>query len=708
MQYGKDYFRQIQKFTTSQYWNSGVRITAGVMIPMLVMIFTDTLTQGIPFLFGALFVSLTDTPGPIHHRRNGMAAATLINTMVVLCTSMVRFNEPLLIFQVLTFSFVLALSGIYGARAGAVGTLAIVMMLLNMSPFREIDPVKNAVLTGAGGVWYAIFSIALYRLQPYRIVEQALGEHLLLIGGYVRARASFYRTGADLENVFNRVMKEQIEVLRAQEQMRDLLFKTRQFLGDASPKSRSMMMIFLESLDIFEESMYSYQDYHTLQHTVPPELLNKFYRTILLLVAEFEHIGFLIQSGAPVRTMPLLAAAIDELEKEVATHKLRIYSPDEKLSVQALEKTIANIRSILQRLSHIIGYSRMEVRDTTRFPDQEAQQPDATPKFTLRSVLENLTFRSNNFRYAVRITIGLMAGYAISTFFSLSHAYWVMLTVVTILKPVYHLTRRRNYQRVAGTLGGVLLASAILYLVSNNTVLVAIMILCMLAAYSLLRINDFGFVTFLTIYILITIHFLNPFEFRSLIGERLIDTLIGSVIAAISARFIFPLWQHQNIHDQIKKMLVSGNVYFLSLWNKYNGPHGETRNYDKARNEAIVSLTNISESFQQMLAEPADAEQAAYIHQFVITSHTLTSRISSLAAKDFEAIPREVSRAWAEAISDTLQRAIATVNDKAVPEKIEQVALPRIDSLHPISIIHGLAAEALRIVARLNTRRQAG
>jgi hypothetical protein len=47
---GKDYLLEIQKFTTSQYWNSGVRITAGVMIPTLVMIQQGWLSIGIPFL----------------------------------------------------------------------------------------------------------------------------------------------------------------------------------------------------------------------------------------------------------------------------------------------------------------------------------------------------------------------------------------------------------------------------------------------------------------------------------------------------------------------------------------------------------------------------------------------------------------------------------------------------------------------------------
>ena len=128
MRIGKDYLKEIQKFTTSQYWNSGVRITTGVLAPMLIMIHQDWLSSGIPFLWGALFVSLTDTPGPIHHRRNGMLAAITLNTFVVIVTGFLYDYEILLLIQVLLFSFFLSLLGIYGVRAGAVGTLAIVVM----------------------------------------------------------------------------------------------------------------------------------------------------------------------------------------------------------------------------------------------------------------------------------------------------------------------------------------------------------------------------------------------------------------------------------------------------------------------------------------------------------------------------------------------------------------------------------------------------
>ncbi len=102
---GQDYVREIQKFTTSQYWNAGARITAGVMVPTLILAQQGWLATGMPFLWGALFVSLTDTPGPIHHRRNGMLAGMAFNALTVLLTSFTRDYQVLLLAQVILLSF---------------------------------------------------------------------------------------------------------------------------------------------------------------------------------------------------------------------------------------------------------------------------------------------------------------------------------------------------------------------------------------------------------------------------------------------------------------------------------------------------------------------------------------------------------------------------------------------------------------------------
>lgn len=700
IQRSRNYLKEIQKFTTSQYWNSGVRITTGVMVPMLIMAHEGWLSTGMSFLFGALFVSLTDTPGPIHHRRNGMLVAVLLNTLVVFVTGLM-FNSPLLLFiEVIFFSFIFSLLGIYGARAGAIGTLALVIMLIHMSPIRQVQVSTNTLLTAAGGLWYTAFSLLLYRFQPYRLVEQALGESLLLIADYIRARAAFYKSGVVLEETFNRVMKEQVDVLKAQTQLRELLFKTSQFVGGPNPKSRTLMMIFLESLEMFEETMYSYVDYRDLKDRMEAGLLNSFYRIALQVVAEVEYVGLSVQAGIPVKKMPSLDKALDSLEQAILEHKTNTTKPLEIQTLDGLQQTLQNIRGIVKRLRKIVRYTRMEAYDPDRFPDQELEKFPGTEPMTISLLLENFTFRSNYLRYAIRTTSAVLVGIVVSAFLSLGHAYWVLLTIITILKPVYNITRKRNIQRVLGTLGGVLIGSGILFVVSNDTALVVILVGCMLMAYSLLRVNYLSFVIFVTTYILISFHFLNPLQFKSLIGERLIDTLIGSVIAALTARFIFPVWQQYNIQPAIKKMMLADSSYFLAAWNFLQNPISHGKQYNAARNAAIVALTNLSDNFQQMLAEPSQSKHYSLVHQFVIASHTLTSRISALSEKDINL--SNGARTEIEKIIDTLQQASIALEpgeNVSTPEK-SVTSIPMSEG-SALSTIYSLAKDIKNITRRM-------
>lgn len=711
MQFGKDYLKEIQKFTTSHYWNSGVRITTGVMVPMLIMVNKGWLSEGIPFLWGALFVSLTDTPGPIHHRRNGMLAGIVLNGLTVLITGLLYEHQTLLLIQVLVFSFFFSLLGIYGARAGAVGTLALMVMLLNMSPDRENKEFFfNAMLTAGGGVWYATFSMILFRLQPYRLVEQALGENLHQIADYIRARAAFYKTGTDVDASFNRVMQQQVEVLKNQNQLRELIFKTRQFVSDASPKSRSIMMVFLESLDLFEETMHTYQDYKLLQqHTRHTNLLDKFYQVILELADELEHIGLSVQSGSVVKRMPDFTNPLSELSQSLQEEKSNSSGKAVQQSFQALEQTVENIRSIANRLSNLVMYTRLQIDINPTLQGQESEKRSTTQNtkpLEVSLILENLTLRSNNFKYAVRLTLAMAIGYGASTLFAVSHTYWVLLTIVTILKPVYNVTRKRNIQRVLGTLGGIVAASIILFLVSDTTALLILLIGSMLMAYSLLRINYLGFVIFLTVYIIITFHFLNPVEFKHLIGERLIDTFIGSVIAALAARFIFPVWEHENIRSAMQEVLEANRSYFLTAWLRLTGFMDDNA-YNKARTNAIVALTNLSDNFQQMLAEPGQGKASSHIHQFVIASHALTSRIAALSPNDLKNVSEEILTTGKETIANALNDSIKNLNTAAFDSDKSALDTPtKFHSTNPVSIIYSLARDLRTITQNMGITKE--
>lgn len=651
---GKDYLREVQKFTSSQYWNTGVRITAGVMLPTFLMVKNDWLNLGMPFLWGALFVSLTDSPGPIHHRRNGMIAAILLNTITALLIALGRPYEPLLIALVIAFSFFYSLLGVYGARAGAVGTLALVIMLIHLVPYHEQHHyLRDAALIGAGGLWYMLFSLLLYRLRPYRLVEQAIGENLIAMADYVRARANFYKPHTNVEDSFHKLMEQQVAVLRIQDQTRELIFKTRQFVVDPSPRSRSLMMIFLDSVDLLEQTLSSYQDYSQLQQNLADsELLQRFYSAVVELAAGLEHIGITIQSGQPVQRQLDFTPVIRELGFMIADYRHNARDTSANPSLDALQKTLLNMNNISKRMHRLVLYSRLEVAFDKEDPATlEINKTVASQSLEWQVMKENFSLKSNHFRYALRLTIAMLTGYGVSMLFLLGHTYWVLLTIVTILKPVYAVSRKRNIQRLAGTLVGALTAILLIYFVTNTTALVALLVICMIMGYSLLRVNYFGFVLFLTIYIIITFHFLNPMEFKTLIQQRLVDTIVGSVIAALTARFIFPVWGHAEMEASMKEMLKANHRYFSQAWRELRKDTQDEQAYKTARKEALVALTNLSDNFQQMLTEPVQTSKSIPAHQFVIASHMLNGHIAALTTEKHSS-ETLTGEAWMQLVND--------------------------------------------------------
>lgn len=709
MTVGKDYFQEVQKFISSQYWYSGLTITAGVVVPLMAFIATDLLPVTVPFLWGALFVSLTDTPGPIHHRRNGMLAAILLNTFVVLLTSLTKEYQGLLVIQIIVLGFFLSMTGIYGARAGAVGTLALVIMLLNLlSINNQYNTLKGSMLIAAGGTWYMLFSLLLYRIRPYRPVEQALGEHLIAIADYIRARAAFYREGTDLGACFNRVMKEQSAVHLIQLQTQELLFKTRRLVADASPKSRSLMMIYLDSLDLFEQTMFAYQDYDQLhKHLGDTGLLNRYYGLILELAAGLEYIGINVQQGNPVKKELDLTRRIGELKQTTDDLLARSTQTEQIQSLEALNKILKNVQAISNRINRLILFTRMEADIHTTFEmAQKVNRIAATQPVNLKILRENLTLKSDFFRHALRLTLAMITGYAVSIFLSLEHSFWVLLTIVTILRPAYALTRKRNIERVAGTLVGVIAVSLVLLFVSNTTALLVILVLSMLLGYSLLRVHYFTFVVFLTIFVIISLYFLNPFEFQTLIRERLIDTAIGSLIAFFASRFVLPVWGHEGVRDSMQKMLEANRQYFLQAWRAVGTNETETPAYALARQDAIVSLTNLSDNFQRMLSEPQQTGDATPIHQFVIANHMLTGHIAALSDEQLSPTHIESSELeeMAKAISYELQCAEDNLRTAHAQTDLKPDASAPLasQSLTQLSMIFALAHDIRKIAARLS------
>src|SRR6185437_776470 len=84
--------QQIRYFLSSQDFSDGVRITLEIIIPSIVFSYLGNLEAGLALSLGALCVSISDGPGPVRHKRNGMLFCNILVFISAYLTGIFNVN----------------------------------------------------------------------------------------------------------------------------------------------------------------------------------------------------------------------------------------------------------------------------------------------------------------------------------------------------------------------------------------------------------------------------------------------------------------------------------------------------------------------------------------------------------------------------------------------------------------------------------------
>lgn len=630
-----DYIKEYKSFINSHYLSDGVRITAGIVLPAVIFNHFDLLTAGVVVSLGAMSVSITDTPGPIHHRKNGMLACIIINTLMALLTGLAAPYPFLLGALLLISCFSFSMIAVFGSRANSIGVSALLMIVLNMTGRHNgWDLIINTAYIFSGAVWYTLLSLLLYSFRPYKLAQQALGDCIMATANYLRVRAAFYEKEVDYEKTYQQMMELQIEVHNEQNLVRELLFKSRDVIKESTTTGRTLLMMFTDTVDLFERTMTSYHDYKKLHDTFNDnDILEQYRQLILELANELDEIGIAVKSGRESEDSGLLAAHIEkttEYFNSFRDNRRNAENVDSFISMRHILNSISDIAGRIHTLHLYTAYDKELIKKMSKPVDLD--------KFVTHQAIDwkvlrdNLSFTSNNFRHAVRISIATLAGFIVSLLLPVGHGYWILLTIIVILKPAYSLTKKRNYERLVGTIVGAALGMLILYLVHDNQVLFVIMLVLMIGTYSLMRTRYMISVIFMTPYILLLFHLLSNANFQTIIIDRVTDTGIGSVIAFLANLVLLPAWEHEQVSSYMLEAIRSNKQYFITIAGAFTGNMFTNTQYKVSRKDAFVGLANLSDAFTRMLAEPKSKQKnTAQLHQFVVQNHMLTSHIATLS-----------------------------------------------------------------------------
>ena len=294
---------------------------------------------------------------------------------------------------------------------------------------------------------------------------------------------------------------------------------------------------------------------------------------------------------------------------------------------------------------------------------QDASLLDRSPqglKDVWERLKQHLTPTSPVFRHALRMALALATGYGVLHLIHPEQGYWILLTTVFVCQPNFGATRRKLVQRITGTLLGLALGWALFDLFPNALVQSAFAVVAGVIFFAT-RATRYTLAT-AAITLLVLFCFNQIGDSYGLFLPRLVDTLLGALIAGLAVIFILPDWQGRRLNQVVANTLSCNARYLRQIMQQYASGKRDDLAYRLARRNAHNADAALSTTLSNMLMEPGHFRKEADIgFRFLVLSHTLLSYLSALGAHRSET-PGE---ALAPTVETAAERIAASLDEIA-------------------------------------------
>jgi uncharacterized membrane protein YccC len=136
-----------------------------------------------------------------------------------------------------------------------------------------------------------------------------------------------------------------------------------------------------------------------------------------------------------------------------------------------------------------------------------------------------------------------------------------------------------------------------------------------------------------------------------IIGERLVDTVIGVAIATVFS-FVLPNWEYRSLPRLVRGVLKASRAYIESGHELLQTRQESDFLYRLRRKQFMDSLAALSAALLRMQDEPVSKRRAAAeISQFILQNYLVGAQMAAirlLLRNHTEKMPRELVTAWLE------------------------------------------------------------
>ncbi|RRO17184.1 FUSC family protein [Flavobacteriaceae bacterium 14752] len=675
----KEALKDLELFLKSTNFDRGIRLGVGIAAPFAFLYFIDYFEYAPAAALGAFL----NAPGDVAGSTKRKANAILISIgLTMLITAIILFTKPYLPVLLLALSlitFVVSLISVYGFRASLVSFSGLLAMVIALAIEKNSaqDILIQVVLMGIGGLWYLVVSLLFERLSPKKDENQLLSDTLLLIGNYLNIRAELLTKQENREDKLKQVFVLQNQINQKHETLRESLLTARKRSG-RSRYEEKQLLIFLSSIKIFELIEAKHLDYklmdkifgHRKEFLSASKKLNKTMGNHLIRLSEL-----LIQKDK-IPNKDELLEALSKANETIGNYIQTVKLPEAREGALVL-KTLYDYQEQLLKEIRVIRRVMANVKEASKvsFKREDSSQFLTLQEYRWNVLFENLSFNSTLFRHALRLTIAVVFAYLLGFVLDIQNTYWILLTIIVIMRPSYGLTKERSKDRILGTLIGAAVAVGVVLLTQNVIVYGVLAFVSLILAFTLIQQNYKSAAALITISIVFVYSFINPNAFE-VIQFRVLDTGIGSVIAIVANYALLPTWEVNNLKQVLLKAIKMNRTYLLAVQGLYKDPLHQKLTYNVARKEAFLAISNLNAAFQRVTQDPKSKQKEfQLIYEIVTLNQTMISAIASIGNFLMNHQTSPVSREFnvlIKSIANTLQETCNSLENDQPSSKVTQ------------------------------------
>ncbi|WP_426343889.1 FUSC family membrane protein [Pseudoduganella sp. R-32] len=672
-------------FFYSHYFHLGLRFGAGLVgVIALAMWLTDTHTA-MSIGIGALCTALMDMPSPLRHKFNEMMASVLLCTAVTLLISLCGPYYWLLMPMLVAVSFFASMMVVYGKKSMPLQLAT--LFIMTMSTEHVLTPAQSFAHAGLfmlGALAYLAYAMGIAWVLRHRIKQQVLAEALFELAAYIDIKADFYDTRYNLTEQFNKLVRHQALLADRQQASRDLILRAHNNRKDAV-----VVQIHVCMLDLYEQVLATHTDYAALRtHLLDSPALRTLHGLAYKAARDIESVAYAVTrkraSYPEVDYTPELAA----LEQQIAglQDDLDAGKPRRE-AVTVLRAQRNKITAIIRMIGELHVSSQKVYEDTPFWRDMDMQPFLSQQKYELQLMLSHFRMDSPIFRFALRVSMAIAAGLAIGAMLPYkAHSYWIVLTIVIILKPSFSMTKQRRSDRIVGTIIGCIITAVVLKFMDHPAAILTVLVLSCIATPTFIYLRYRYAAIAVSVMILLWMYLVAPSS--NLISERLVDTFVGAAIATAFS-FVLANWEYQSLPHLIRQVLSVNLSYMEASFDLLQGKYRNDFIYRIQRKRLMDSLAALSAALVRMLDEPESKQRAAEdINLFIVQNYLLVAHVAALRAilrRHVRDIPSDAVNAMLDASHASVCRTLTVALSRhtgatppAAPLRREPLAEPEV------------------------------